>query len=177
MADLPILTDRLILRPWEDRDRDAAWAMALDEAVMRYLPALDRAGSDAMVDRFMAMQAEHGHTFWVVERRADGAFLGMCGMAQPRDPLVEYEVGWRLARHAWGHGYAQEAARATLDWAWANRAMATIVAITVPDNRASWTLMERIGMTRRAEDDFEHPSLPEGHPLRPHILYRIERPA
>ena len=101
MADLPILTDRLILRPWEDRDRDAAWAMALDEAVMRYLPALDRAGSDAMVDRFMAMQAEHGHTFWVVERRADGAFLGMCGMAQPRDPLVEYEVGWRLARHAW----------------------------------------------------------------------------
>jgi RimJ/RimL family protein N-acetyltransferase len=95
---------------------------------------------------------------------ADGAFLGMCGMAQPRDPLVEYEVGWRLARHAWGRGYAQEAARATLDWAWAHRAMPTIVAITVPDNRASWTLMERIGMTRRAEDDFEHPSLPEGHP-------------
>lgn len=177
MVDLPILTDRLILRPWEDRDRDAAWAMALDEAVMRYLPALDRAGSDAMVDRFMAMQAEHGHTFWVVERRRDGAFLGMCGMAQPRDPLVEYEVGWRLARHAWGQGYAQEAARATLDWAWANRNMPTIVAITVAANRASWTLMQRIGMTRRVEDDFEHPSLPEGHPLRPHILYRIERPA
>jgi RimJ/RimL family protein N-acetyltransferase len=176
MADRPILTDRLILRPWRDSDRDAAWAMAQDAEVMRYLPALDRLGSDAMVDRFMAMQAEHGHTFWVVERRADGAFLGMCGMAQPRDPLVEYEVGWRLARHAWWQGYAQEAAHATLAWAWANRAMATIVAITVKDNRASWSLMERIGMARAVDEDFEHPSLPAGHPLRPHILYRIHRP-
>ena len=88
MADLPIVTERLILRPWEDRDRAANWAMAQDEAVMRYLPPLDRAGADAMVDRFTGMQAEHGHTFWVVEGRADGAFLGMCGMAPPRDPLV-----------------------------------------------------------------------------------------
>jgi RimJ/RimL family protein N-acetyltransferase len=177
MADLPIFTERLILRPWEDRDRDAAWAMAQDAEVMRYLPALDREGSDAMVGRFMAMQAEHGHTFWVMERREDGVFLGMCGMAQPRPPLVEYEVGWRLARHAWGQGYAQEAARATLDWAWANREMPAIVAITVMENRASWTLMQRIGMLRQLDEDFEHPSLPEGHPLRPHILYRIGRPA
>jgi RimJ/RimL family protein N-acetyltransferase len=176
MADLPIRTERLILRPWRDGDRDAAWTMAQDEEVMRYLPALDRAGSDAMVDRFMAMQAEHGHTFWVVERRADGAFLGMCGMAPPRNPLVEYEIGWRLARHAWGQGYAQEAARATLDWAWANRAMPAIVAITVAYNRASWTLMERIGMKRAVDEDFEHPSLPQGHPLRPHILYRTGDP-
>jgi RimJ/RimL family protein N-acetyltransferase len=177
MADLRIETDRLILRPWQDGDRDANWAMAQDVEVMRYLPALDRAGADAMVDRFMAMQADHGHTFWVVERRADGVFLGMCGMAQPRDPLVEYEVGWRLARDAWGAGYGQEAARATLDWAWANRAMSTIVAITVADNRNSWTLMERIGMIRARGEDFDHPSLPEGHPLRRHILYRIGRPA
>lgn len=175
MADLR--TDRLILRPWQERDRAANWAMAQDADVMRYLPALDRAGADAMVDRFMAMQAEFGHTFWVVERRADGAFLGMCGMAPPRDPLVEHELGWRLARHAWGQGYTQEAARATLDWAWAHRSMPTIVAITVPDNRASWTLMQRIGMARAADEDFEHPSLPSGHPLRPHILYRIGRPA
>lgn len=177
MAEFRLEAERLILRSWQATDREANWAMAQDEAVMRYLPALDRAGADAMVDRFMAMEAEHGHTFWVMESRADGAFLGMCGMAQPRDPLVEYEIGWRLVRSAWGQGYAQEAARATLAWAWANRAMPSIVAITVPANRASWTLMERIGMARYADEDFEHPSLPEGHPLRPHILYRIGRPA
>jgi RimJ/RimL family protein N-acetyltransferase len=102
MADFRLETERLILRSWQDSDRDANWAMAQDEAVMRYLPALDRAGADAMVDRFMAMEAENGHTFWTLERREDGAFLGMCGMAPPRDPLVEYEVGWRLVRHAWG---------------------------------------------------------------------------
>lgn len=177
MADVRLETDRLILRSWRDEDREANWALAQDTEVMGYLPALDRAGAEAMVDRFMAMDDEHGHTFWVVERREDGAFLGMCGMAPPRDPLVEFEIGWRLARHAWGQGYAQEAARATLGWAWANRAMPTIVAITVKDNRASWTLMERLGMIRYAAEDFEHPSLPVGHPLRPHVLYRIERPA
>lgn len=176
MAEFRLETERLILRSWQDSDRAASWAMAQDGEVMRYLLTLDRAGADAMVDRFMAMEAEHGHTFWALERRADGAFLGMCGMAPPRPPLVEYEVGWRLMRHAWGQGYAQEAARATLAWAWANRPMPTIVAITVPDNRASWTLMERIGMARAAGEDFEHPSVPEGDPLRLHRLYRIHRP-
>jgi RimJ/RimL family protein N-acetyltransferase len=176
MADFRLETERLILRSWRDSDREPFWAMAQDEEVMRYLPALDRAGADAALARGVAMEAEHGHCFWALERREDGAFLGMCGMAPPRDPLVEYEVGWRLMRHAWGQGYAQEAARATLAWAWAKRPMPTIVAITVPDNRASWTLMERIGMTRAADEDFEHPSLPEGHPLRLHRLYRIHRP-
>jgi RimJ/RimL family protein N-acetyltransferase len=82
MDNLPIITDRLILRPWHDGDRDAAWAMAQDAEVMRYLPPLTREGSDAMIDRMMAMQAEHGHTFWVMDQRADGAFLGMCGFAR-----------------------------------------------------------------------------------------------
>ena len=176
VAEFRLETDRLTLREWTDADRDGAWAMAQDPEVMRYLPVLDRAGSDAMVDRMIAMQAAHGHTFWVMERRADGQYIGMCGMSPPREPLVEYEIGWRLARAAWGHGYAQDAARATLDWAWANRDMPTIVAITVADNQRSWGLMARLGMAHHRNEDFEHPSLPPGHPLRPHILYRIHRP-
>ena len=168
-------TDRLTLRPWRDADRDAAWAMAQDSEVMRYLPPLDRAGSDAMIDRMMAMQADHGHTFWVVERKADGAYLGMCGMCPPRPPLAEYEIGWRLARAAWGQGYGTEAARATLAWGWANRAMPSIAAITTTANRKSRALMERIGMAYVPGEDFDHPSLVEGDPLRPHVLYRILR--
>lgn len=171
-----IETARLILRPWEDRDRDAAYAMTQDAAVMAYLPALDRAGSDAMVDRMMAMQAEHGHTFWVMERKDTGAMLGMCGFCPPRPPLVEYEIGWRLARAAWGQGYGTEAARATLDWAWAHRTMASIVAITVHANARSRALMERIGMAYAPSEDFDHPSLAPDDPLRPHVLYRIHRP-
>lgn len=181
MADaLPIITPRLILRPWEDRDRDAAWAMAQDPEVMRYLPPLTREGSDAMIDRMMAMQAEHGHTFWVLERRGerreDGQFLGMCGFCPPRPPLVEYEIGWRLAREAWGQGYGTESARAVLDWAWAHRDMATIVAITTRENTKSRALMGRIGMVHAPHEDFDHPALLETDRLRPHVLYRIARP-
>jgi RimJ/RimL family protein N-acetyltransferase len=172
---LPIITERLILRPWQDRDREPAYAMTQDEEVMRYLPPLDRAGSDAMIGRMMAMQAEHGHTFWALEERATGAFLGMCGFCPPRPPLAEYEIGWRLARAAWGKGFATESARAVLEWAWANRDMASIVAITYRGNRKSRALMERIGMAYMAEEDFEHPALVETDPLRPHVLYRIAR--
>lgn len=176
MDNLPIITDRLILRPWHDGDRDAAWAMAQDAEVMRYLPPLTREGSDAMIDRMMAMQAEHGHTFWVMDQRADGAFLGMCGFCPPRPPLTEYEIGWRLARAAWGMGYGTEAARAVLDWAWTHRDMPSIVAITTRENAKSRALMERIGMAYAPSEDFDHPALLETDPLRPHVLYRIARP-
>ncbi|NKJ00070.1 GNAT family N-acetyltransferase [Novosphingobium sp. SG707] len=177
MSDaLPIITDRLILRPWEDRDRDAAWMMAQDAEVMRYLASLDRESSDAMIDRMMAMQAQHGHTFWAMERRGDGQFLGMCGFCPPRPPLSEYEIGWRLARTAWGQGYGTESARAVLDWAWTHRNMATIVAITTRENAKSQALMMRIGMAHAPDEDFDHPALLETDRLRPHVLYRIARP-
>lgn len=173
---LPITTDRLILRPWEDRDRDAAFALAQDAEVMRYLPPLTREACDAMVDRMMAMQAQFGHTFWAMETRAQGAFLGMCGFCPPRPPLAEYEIGWRLSRDAWGHGYATEAARATLEWAWNHRAMETMVAITYRGNTKSRAVMERIGMAHAPAEDFDHPALLETDRLRPHVLYRIARP-
>lgn len=173
-----IETARLRLRPWCDADRDQFFALAQDEEVMRYLPALDRAASDNVIDRLMAAQARDGYCFWAVERREDGAVLGFCGLMAPRPPLTEVEIGWRLARDAWGQGFASEAARASLQWAWDNIPEAmSVVAITVPENVRSQAVMDRIGMKRDEGADFDHPSVPEGDPLRRHVLYRIERPA
>jgi RimJ/RimL family protein N-acetyltransferase len=169
-------TERLILREWREEDRDPFFALNSDPAVMEFLPAGTRADSDAAVERMIATQAEHGHCFWAVERKADGAFLGFCGPMPAREPLNEVELGWRLAREAWGHGYATEGARASLAWCWANLDTPTVMAITVPANLRSRRVMEKIGMTYVEGGDFDHPALPEGDPLRRHVLYRIRRP-
>jgi len=171
-----IETARLVLRPWREADKAPFHELALDPVVMEFLPALDRAGSDALVERMIAMQAEHGHCFWVVERKADGALLGFCGPMPAREPLHEVELGWRLRRDAWGQGYASEAARASLAWCWANLDTPSVMAITVPANLRSRAVMERIGLVYVAGGDFDHPALPEGDPLRRHVLYRALRP-
>ena len=171
-----IETERLIQRPWRDEDREPFWAMACDPRVMAHLPLLSRTESDAVVDRLIAIEREHGHTFWVLERKAEADFVGFCGIMPPRAPLFEHEIGWRLAHHAWGQGYAREAAQASLAWAWANLSTPTVMAITTLANTRSWGLMERLGMVRHPDEDFDHPDLAEGDPLRPHILYRIQRP-
>ena len=132
-----------------------------------------------MIDRLAATEAEFGHTFWAVERLADRATLGFCGIVRgrPGTPIDgEPEIGWRLARAAWGQGYAREAAAASLAWAWANLADAAVAAITTPGNVRSWGLMERLGMVHHPGDDFSHPNVPDGSPLKPHITYRIARP-
>lgn len=166
----------MVLRGWRDTDREPFWAMARDPEVMRFLPAIDRAQSDGVVERLNAAQHEHNCCFWALERKDDGHFLGFCGIMPPRPPLTEYEIGWRLARDAWGQGYAREAAQASMAWAWGALAAETVVAITVPGNVRSWGLMQRLGMTRDPAEDFDHPALPEGAPLRRHVLYRIHRP-
>ena len=171
-----IETARLILRPWRDEDRAPFWAMACDSRVMQYLLPLTRAESDAGVDRMIAIEAEHGHVFWALERKIEGDFIGFCGILPPRAPIFEHEIGWRLAHHTWGQGYACEAAEASLQWAWANLEVPSIMAITNLANTRSWSLMERLGMTRFPDEDFEHPEVPQSDPLRPHILYRIHRP-
>lgn len=176
-----IETERLILRPWRDEDREPFFAMSRDPEVMAYLGPLaaSRAETDPGVDRMMALQAERGHCFWVVERKADGAFLGFCGLKLCTDPCPvegDVEIGWRLRRDAWGQGYAREAAEASLGWGWANLDAPRIMAMTVAANRNSWGLMERLGMTRRADLDFDHPRLEPDHPLRRHIVYIIDRP-
>ena len=173
-----IETERLILRRWEDRDRAPFHAMCSDPAVMEHLgPLLTREEADAAIDRQNGLVDSHGYCFWAVERREDGAFLGFCGLKPgAEDTPIEgdIEIGWRLARDHWGSGYAREAAQASLDWGWANLDAPAIAAITTPGNVRSWGLMERLGMARVAEDDFDHPKAPDW--LKAHITYRIARP-
>ena len=176
-----IETERLILRAWRDADVAPFHAMGNDPAVMRYLgPAMTLADARSTADRHNAFIASHGHCFWAVERKDDGAFLGFCGIkpGPAGTPIHDkMEIGWRLRRDAWGQGYAKEAAAASLTWGWANTGAPEILAMTVRANTRSWGLMERLGMTRDPAADFDHPAEPIGGPLRPHIIYRIARPA
>jgi RimJ/RimL family protein N-acetyltransferase len=146
---------------------------------MAHFPApLDRAGSAELLARLMAHQAEHGFTFWALQRREDSAFIGFTGLARvgfDASFVPAVETGWRLARPYWGQGYALEAARRALQFAFEDLQLDEVVSFTVPANQRSWGLMQRLGMRRDAEGDFEHPNLPVGHPLRPHWLYRIQR--
>lgn len=175
-----IESDRLILRGWRDSDVAPFHAMCSDAEVMRYLgPPMTLADAESARDRMNASLADHGYCFWAVERKADGAFLGFCGIKPGPEgtPIAgQLEIGWRLRRDAWGQGYAREGAAASVDWAWANTDAPLIAAITVLDNRRSWGLMERLGMRRDLGDDFDHPSVPDGSPLKRHIVYRIARP-
>jgi RimJ/RimL family protein N-acetyltransferase len=175
-----IETERLILRGWRDADVDPFHAMGNDPEVMRYLgPPMSRADTQAAAERQNAFIASHGYCFWAIERKADGVFFGFCGLKPgPAGTPIEngVEIGWRLARDAWGQGFAREAAEASLDWGWANTDATEILAMTVVDNTRSRGLMERLGMTRDHAADFDHPAVAIGNPLRPHILYRIARP-
>lgn len=174
-------SERLILRPWHDDDLDALAALCADPEVMAYFPSvLDRSGSADLLARLQAHQAEHGFTFWALQRQLDDQVIGFTGLARvsfdaPFVPAVE--IGWRLARPFWGQGYALEAAQRALCFAFDELALAEVVSFTVPANHRSWGVMQRLGMRRDLAGDFEHPSLPEGHPLRPHLLYRIAREA
>lgn len=174
-----IETERLILRAWRDSDREPFHAMGQDERVMATLgPLLWRDETDALIDRMQAILDTNGFTFWAVERRADSAFLGFCGLkpgAEDTPIEGEIEIGWRVAHEYWGQGYAREAAQASLDWGWANLDVPTVAAITTLENVRSWGLMERLGMLRAPQDDFDHPRAIER--LRPHVTYRIARPA
>lgn len=175
-----IASERLILRGWREDDAAPFLAMGNDPEVMRHLgPPQSRADVDAAIARQNGFLAGLGYCFWALERREDGAFLGFCGLkpGAAGTPIErEVEIGWRLRRDAWGQGYAREAAQASLDWGWASLDVAGVAAITTVDNKRSWGLMERLGMTRVRRDDFDHPGVPADSPLRPHITYRIARP-
>jgi RimJ/RimL family protein N-acetyltransferase len=175
-----IATDRLILRGWRDEDAAPFHAMGRDAEVMRFIgPPLSRADAEEMVARQNAILAAFGRCFYALERRADGAFIGFCGVKPGPEgtPIADTpEIGWRLARGAWGLGYAKEAARAALAAEW-RRGTSEVFAVTVPANGRSWGLMERLGMRRDLDRDFDHPAVPRGDPLRRHILYHLARPA
>ena len=178
MDEFRLETERLILRAWRDADVEPFAAMGRDPDVMRFLgPPATLAETQAAVGRMVERQRTSGHCFWAIERKADAAFLGFCGLVPGKPPIDgAIEIGWRLACHAWGQGYASEAAAASLAWGWAHLPVAHIVAITVPANMRSRALMERLGMVRFPEEDFRYPDLTPGEPPRAHILYRIARP-
>ncbi len=176
---IPVIeTDHLILRGFRDSDRDSFAAMNADPEVMRYFPApLSRAESDALLDRARWKWRELGLCYFAAEVK-DAGFIGFIGFNPPPfqahfTPCVE--IGWRLARHAWGKGYATEGARASLDYGFGELGLDEIVSFTVPQNTRSRAVMERLGMTCDPADDFDHPDLPVGSPLRRHVLYRLRR--
>ena len=174
-----LTTPRLELRGWREADREQFAAINADPEVMEHFPGtLTRRESDELVDRIEVGFAESGFFLWAVEVRASGEFIGFTGLAGPGfeahfTPAVE--IGWRLARSAWGHGYATEAARAALEFGFED-GLDEIVSFTTVANRRSRAVMERIGMSHDPGDDFVHPSLPPGHPQRPHVLYRLQSP-
>jgi ribosomal-protein-alanine N-acetyltransferase len=174
-----LVTERLKLRTWRDGDLAPFAALNADPVVMRHFPEpLDRAASDALVDRIVAHFDRHGFGPWAVEIPGVTDCAGFVGLMVPAfdahfTPCIE--VGWRLARSHWGKGYATEAANAALDYAFSVLDADQVVAITVPANRPSRAVMERLGMIYDPEGDFDHPNLPVGHPLQRHVLYRKRR--
>jgi RimJ/RimL family protein N-acetyltransferase len=174
-----ILTPRLRLRPWRDADLAPFAAMNGDSRVMEHFPTtLDRAASDAAAKRLRHHFDQHGFGKWVVETRDGADFVGVVGLAwltfaAPFTPAVE--VGWRLAHAHWGKGYATEASRASLDHGFLELRLDRIVSCTVPANERSWRVMERMGMTRSLADDFDHPLIETGSPLRRHVTYVVSR--
>jgi RimJ/RimL family protein N-acetyltransferase len=172
-----IRTERLILREWRDEDLDPFAALNADPAVMEWFPSvLSREESDAAAARIRAELAERGFGLWAVEAPGVAPFIGFTGLSAPRfearfTPCVE--IGWRIARAHWGRGYAPEAAGAALGFGFERLGLAEIVSFTAVGNAKSRRVMEKLGMTRDPADDFEHPNLPPGHPLRRHVLYRV----
>lgn len=176
-----IETERLILRPWREADRPWWRAMMADPEVGHWLGGmLTPEASDAAFDRAKAAIESDGFGMWATERKGDGAVVGSVGVRGvigADHPMAgSTELGWRLARNAWGAGYASEGAAAALAWGFANLDLAEIVAFTADANARSAAVMRRIGMTRAAERDFDHPALAEGHLLRRHVVYVAERP-
>ena len=173
-----IETERLVLRPWAEEDRVPFAALNADPQVMRYFPSvLDRTESDAMVEIARQRSREDGFCFQPAVIKASGRFIGFVGLSRPRHALPFapcVEVGWRLSRDAWGHGYASEAARAWLRFGFETLGLDEIVSFTTVTNTPSRRVMERIGMERDETDDFDHPALDPGHPLVRHVLYRLK---
>jgi RimJ/RimL family protein N-acetyltransferase len=170
-------TQRLKLRRWGRSDREPLAAINADPEVMEHFPeTLSRDRSDDLIEAIEAGFEANGFGLWALELRGSGELIGFAGLATPVfeahfTPAVE--VGWRLARPAWGKGYATEAGRAALVFGFDEVGLDEIVSFTTVANRRSCAVMERLGMGRDPGDDFDHPSLPAGHPQRPHVLYRI----
>jgi ribosomal-protein-alanine N-acetyltransferase len=170
----------LSLRRWREEDREPFAAINADPRVMEFfLAPLTRGQSDELIGRIEEGFERRGFGLWALEPKEGGEVIGFAGLEVPGfeahfTPAVE--VGWRLARPAWGHGYATEAARAALRFGFDRVGLEEVVSFTSAGNLRSRAVMERIGMSRDPGDDFDHPGIPAGHPLRRHVLYRLRAP-
>lgn len=180
MADCPELrTERLALRCWRAEDRSAFAAINSDPRVTEFLGGpLSQRRSDLLVDWIERTFRTQGFGFWALELIGGTPFIGMAGLGIPRFDapfMPAVEVGWRLDPKYWGCGYATEAARAAVAFAFNTLGLDEIVAFTAEGNLRSRKVMERVGMHHDSADDFDHPLIAEGSPLRRHVLYRIRR--
>jgi RimJ/RimL family protein N-acetyltransferase len=173
-----IQTGRLLMRRWQDSDRAPFAVLNGDPETMQFFPeTLDRAASDRLVDRIESDFDQRGYGLWALEVAATGEFIGFTGL-NPMPAGVPgaggLEVGWRLVRSAWHHGYATEAARAALGVAFDGLRLAEIWSMTAVLNEPSQAVMRRLGLTEY--DRFEHPRVPDGSPLKAHVTYHLARP-
>lgn len=175
-----IETDRLSLRRWIEEDREPFFRLNSDARVMEFMPnCLSRLESDLLIDRIEDHFRAHSFGLYALELREDHSFIGFLGLAIPEftahfTPCVE--IGWRLSANHWGRGLATEGARAVVRHAFDELRLGALVSFTVLANIRSRRVMERIGMVHNPAEDFEHPNLPKGHPLRRHVLYRLRPP-
>lgn len=169
-------TPRLLLRQWREADKQPFAAMSANPQVMEFFPALlSPEQSSAMVDHMQGLIQKRGWGFWALELKQTQQFIGFTGLHVPADELPCspcVEIGWRLSPEYWGLGLVTEAANAALNYAFSQLKLEEVVSFTVCANQRSRSVMERLGMRQGAEN-FEHPALPEGHPLREHVLYKI----
>lgn len=176
---LELNSPRLLMRQWRDDDLPAFAHMCADPQVMRYFPhPLTRLESAKLIGRVRGHFAEYGFGLWALERKDTREFIGFTGLCMVGfnaafTPAVE--IGWRLAKEHWGLGYASEAAWTVMGCGFEHLELEQIVSFTALSNLPSQKVMQAIGMRTDSVDDFDHPNLPEGHPLRPHVLYRINR--
>ena len=173
-------TERLVLRPWRPGDREPFARLNADPRVMEFMPGLlTRKESDRLADRIEGHFLRRGFGLCAAELRADGRFVGFVGVAFASiqaafTPCVE--IGWRLSAEHWGQGLATEGARRIAGYAFEELGLPDLVSFTVPANLRSRRVMEKLGMSHDPAEDFDHPGLPPGHPLRRHVLYRLRRP-
>lgn len=176
-----IETKRLVLRNWEERDRDIFFELNCDDKVMEFFPfRRTREQADERMDLTRASINDIGFGFYAVELKETGECLGMCGIGQlemePEFPQGTFETGWRFAARHWGRGYAVESAKAAIADGFLEHGLSEFVAIAVNTNHRSMAVMERIGMVRDPDGDFDHPGVPDSQPtLIRHALYRITR--
>jgi ribosomal-protein-alanine N-acetyltransferase len=170
-------TDRLVLRRWRPEDREPFAEMNADPDVMEYFVApMTRRESDAFVDRIEADLTDRGFGLWAVEELSTGRFIGFTGLIYQTFEASftpAFEIGYRLAKHAWGRGYATEAAKEAVRYGFEQAALPEIVSMTAVGNVRSQAVMRKLGMTHDPADDFDHPRVPDGHPIQRHVLYRM----